>query len=163
MNPINAGSWNWNVSRWNFWDAATNKILALVGRQELRDYLDALYLHERHLHLGALTWAAAAKDPGFTPELIADWARRGNQFRPEDFRSLHLSQPFDPVAGKRTWLSAWAEAEALFEILPPGEMGCLYLADGKPVLPKPSDPAFPGLTRHFGSVKGAWPRIADRP
>jgi len=34
--------------RLNFWDAATNKVLALVGRQEFRDYIDALYLHEHH-------------------------------------------------------------------------------------------------------------------
>jgi hypothetical protein len=39
-------------------------------------------------------------------------------------------------------------------------MGCLYLVAGKPVCPNPNDPEFPTLTRHFGSVKGAWPRIA---
>src|SRR2546427_294842 len=43
--------------RLNFWDAATNKVLALIGRQKIRDYLDCLYLHEHHLHLGALAWA----------------------------------------------------------------------------------------------------------
>jgi hypothetical protein len=31
--------------RLNFWDAATNKTLALFGRHEFRDYLDVLYLH----------------------------------------------------------------------------------------------------------------------
>jgi hypothetical protein len=148
--------------RLNFWDAATNKILALVGRQEVRDYLDALYLHQRHLHLGALAWAAAAKDPGLTPELIADWARRGNRFRPEDFRDVRLSQPFDLVAGKRQWLTAWAEADALFEKLPPAEMGCFYLdRRGRAVCPDPASADFPALTRHFGSVKGAWPRLAE--
>jgi hypothetical protein len=29
--------------------------------------LDILYVHERMLALGALCWAAAGKDPGFTP------------------------------------------------------------------------------------------------
>ena len=148
--------------RLNFWDAATNKVLALMGRQEFRDYIDSLYLHEHHLHLGALAWAAAAKDPGFTPELIADWARRGNKFRPEDLRDVHLSQPFDLVAGKQKWLTAWAEADALFKKLPPAEMGCFYLnTTGKPVCPDPDSPEFPKLTRHFGSIKGAWPRIIE--
>ncbi len=147
--------------RLNFWDVAANKVLALVGRQEFRDYVDALYLHKRHLHLGALAWAAAAKDPGFTPELIADWARRGNKFRPEEVRGVPLREPFDLVANKEAWLAAWAEANALFEKLPPAEMGCFYLdAAGKPVCPDPATAEFPKLTRHYGSVKGAWPRIA---
>ncbi len=38
--------------RLNFWDAATNKTLALFGRHEFRDYLDVLYLHANHLCLG---------------------------------------------------------------------------------------------------------------
>ena len=45
----------------NFWDAATNKVLALAGRGELRDYLDVLELHGRSLSLGALAWAASGK------------------------------------------------------------------------------------------------------
>lgn len=92
--------------RLNFWDAATNKVLALVGRQKIRDYLDCLYLHERHLHLGALAWAAAGKDPGLTPDLIIDWAARGNRFRPEDLAEVHLSQPIDLQATKQIWLQA---------------------------------------------------------
>jgi hypothetical protein len=39
-------------------------------------------------------------------------------------------------------------------------VGCLYLdRAGKPVCPDPATTEFPKLTRHFGSVKGAWPRI----
>ena len=58
--------------RLNFWDVATNKVLAMIGRQKLRDFLDCLHLHGRHLHLGASVWAAAGKDPGLTPEFILD-------------------------------------------------------------------------------------------
>jgi hypothetical protein len=54
------------------------------------------------------------------------------------------------------------EAEDLIEQLPPSEMGCLYLDSiGKPVCPEPNSPGFAKLTRHFGCVKGAWPRIVD--
>src|ERR1039458_9636012 len=60
----------------NFWDAATNKILALAGRGELRDYLDVLQLHGRHLSLGALAWAACGKDIGFTPQFLLEEAQR---------------------------------------------------------------------------------------
>ena len=148
--------------RLSFWDAATNKVLALVGRQKIRDYLDWLYLHQCHLHLGALAWAAAGKDPGLTPDLIIDWASRGNRFRPEDLAEVRLSRPVDLVASKQTWLEALAESRALIEKLPMAEFGCLYLnAAGQPVCPDPAAPEFAKLTRHFGSVKGAWPRIAE--
>jgi len=148
--------------RLNFWDAATNKVLALVGRQKIRDYLDCLYLHEHHLHLGALAWAAAGKDPGLTPDLIIDWATRGNRFRPEDLSEVRLSRPVDLQLAKQIWLEAVAESRALVDKLPMHELGCLYLnAAGQPVCPDPAAPEFPKLTRHFGSVKGAWPRIAE--
>ena len=148
--------------RLNFWDAATNKMLALVGRQKVRDYLDCLYLHERHLHLGALAWAAAAKDPGLSPELIIDWAGRGNKFRPEDLLDVKLSKPVDLREAKRKWLIGLDEARQLIEKLPPAEMGCLYLdAAGHPVCPDPGSSDFARLTRHFGSVKGAWPKVVE--
>jgi hypothetical protein len=42
------------------------------------------------------------------------------------------------------------------------ELGALYLgAAGQPVCPDPATPDFPKLTRHYGSVKGAWPRIVE--
>ena len=48
-------------------DGATNKVLVLAGRGELRDYLDVLFLHRNVLSLGALAWVACGKDSGFTP------------------------------------------------------------------------------------------------
>jgi hypothetical protein len=148
--------------RLNFWDAATNKILAMAGRQKIRDFLDTLFLHEQHLHLAALVWAAAGKDPGLTPEFILDWALRGNQFRTEDLADVRLEKPFDFVAMKERWIGIVHESRALIARLPAAELGCLYLnATGKPVCPDPASPAFPKLTRHYGSVKGAWPRIVE--
>jgi hypothetical protein len=32
---------------------------------------------------------------------------------------------------------------------------------GKPVCPDPATPGFTQLIRHYGSVKGAWPRIVE--
>ena len=56
-------------------DAAVNKMLALAGRQEVRDYVDILHLHDSYLHLGALAWAACGKDPGSRQGSC--WSRRG--------------------------------------------------------------------------------------
>jgi hypothetical protein len=112
--------------RLNFWDAATNKILALAGRQKIRDFLDALFLHEKHLPLAALVWAAAGKDPGLTPEFILDWALRGNQFRPEDLADVRLEKPFDLVAMKERWIGIVHESRALIARLPrPNSAACI--------------------------------------
>ncbi len=147
--------------RLHFWDAATNKVLALFGRETIRDYVDCVFLHRSHLHIGALIWAAAGKDAGLTPEMILDWARRTTRYQQEDLDQLQLTRPVDLHELKLVWLQATAEAAALFQKLPMADMGCFYLdAAGSPVCPDPSAPGFPHLTRHFGSLKGAWPRVA---
>ena len=53
-------------------------------------------------------------------------------------------------------------ARELVARFPSAELGCFYLdATGKPVGPDPASSEFPKLTRHHGSVKGAWPRNVD--
>ncbi len=146
--------------RLSFWDVATNKVLALAGRSQVRDLVDVVYLHEQHLCLGALAWAAAGKDPGMTPESIVHWARRNAVYRPEDLSDLQLAAPLDLAALKGRWMEASQSALELIAQLPPSEVGCLYLsASNQPACPEPSRPDFAKLTRHFGSVRGAWPRI----
>ena len=146
--------------RINFWDAATNKLLALAGRQAARDLLDTLYIHRQHLHLGALAWAAAGKDPGFSPEGVIDWARRNARVRPENLDAMVLTHPVDLVVLKREWLEAAEAAEGLIARLPMEEMGCLYLDPQtlKPTCPEPDKPGFARLIRHRGQLGGAWPQ-----
>ncbi len=59
----------------------------------------------------------------------------------------------------------WRRSAAALELiarLPLPEVGCLYLdSNGRPVRPDPATPEFPTFTRHFGSVRGAWPRVAQ--
>lgn len=148
--------------RLNFWDAATNKLLAFAGRMKLRDYLDVMFLHEQHLHLGALAWAAAGKDPGMNAEWIVDWGGRQARLQGQDAGPLNLKQPPDFQDLRRRWTQAAEEALALIEKLPVTERGCFYLdAKNNPVCPNPASPNFAHLTRHYGSVKGAWPQIAE--
>jgi hypothetical protein len=45
-------------------DLAINKVLALAGRDEPRDFVDILFVHGRMLALAALCWAAVARTPG---------------------------------------------------------------------------------------------------
>jgi hypothetical protein len=148
--------------RLNFWDAATNKLLAFAARMKLRDYLDVMFLHEHHLHVGALAWAAAGKDPGMNAEWIIDWGGRQARLQGQDASQLRLNQPVDLRELRLRWMRASESALALIEKLPVTERGCLYLdASGKPVCPDPASPEFPKLTRRYGCVKGAWPRIVE--
>lgn len=148
--------------RLNFWDAATNKILALAGRNEVRDYLDVIWLHEHHLQLGALAWAASGKDTGLTPDFILEEAQRNSRFAAAEVAKLELAQPLNLVGLKHQWLAALSSARELIARLPPEELGCLYLNDrGIPCNPIQQEPGFTKLTRHFGSLKGAWPRVVE--
>ncbi|MDD4102897.1 MAG: nucleotidyl transferase AbiEii/AbiGii toxin family protein [Kiritimatiellae bacterium] len=141
-------------------DAATNKILALANRSEIRDFVDVLHLHQTYLTLGALVWAACGKDPGFTPEFLLDQVSRHTAYTQADVDRLHLKAPLDLKVLKRTWLDALSEAQKLAASLPTAEVGCFYLnRQLVPVNPDPSADAFPLLLRHRGSVRGAWPTV----
>ncbi len=142
-------------------DAATNKILALAGRSEVRDFVDVLHLHATYLPLGSMVWAACGKDPGFTPEFLLDQAGRHTAYSQNDVDRLLLRVPLDLKAMKRQWLDAVEHARKLVGSLPPDEIGSLYLqAQGIPVVPQPESPEFPKLIRHRGSVRGAWPTLS---
>jgi hypothetical protein len=124
-------------------DLAINKLLALVGRDEPRDFLD---IHEAMnlLPLGALCWAAAGKDPGYTPALLLDLLRRRGKYRPEDFARLRLVEPVDLP-------------ERFFPTRDPSEIGCLYYSRARQgfVQPAPGDDVVP----HYGRPGGVLPLL----
>jgi len=76
-------------------DLATNKVLALVGRLEVRDWVDVIYSAERLQPLGYLAWAASGKDPGFSPAAIIEQAGRTGRYSAEEVAELvvWLSSP----------------------------------------------------------------------
>ena len=142
-------------------DLAVNKVLALVGRSELRDFLDTLELDRTYLSLGAMIWAACGKDEGYTPSLILDMTNRHSRYQEGDLKVENLARQVDLKELKLQWLAARESAVDLFARLPTEEIGCLYLnQDNEPVMPDPSSPDFPTLARHRVSVRGAWPTIS---
>jgi hypothetical protein len=144
-------------------DLATNKVLALAGRDEPRDLLDTVYFHQHVLELGPLIWAAVGKDPGFSPLSLLELLRRRGKVRPEDLARLHLTEPIDLQVLKTTWLGALDGAEAFVRSRPAEEVGCLYYA---PDLKRFVDPNRDGLRRvvpHFGRPGGVLPRVVESP
>lgn len=145
-------------------DLAVNKVLALAGRDEPRDFVDILFVHRRVLPLAALSWAAVGKDPGFTPLSLLELLKRRGRYRPEDFSRLHLAEPFDLASAKQMWLAALAEAEGFARERPPEESGCLYYSPGvgKFVVPqRGAGLADQGIVPHYGAPGGVLPRMAD--
>jgi hypothetical protein len=148
--------------RLNLYDAAINKVLALVGRVEARDFVDVLHLHRDCLSLGALCWAAAAKDPGLTPPFILAEARRTTHYSQAEIDRLELAAPLRMAELKQHWDAALQQATSLVQSLPSQELGVLYLnKQNCPVTPDPHASAFGTLHRHHGSIRGAWPKIRD--
>ncbi len=151
--------------RLHWWDAATNKVLALAGREKLRDKLDTLFLHRSHLPFGALVWAAAAKDPGLSPEMILELAARFGRIpsSEEEWRSAGQAVPADPTVIKREFVEMIESARPLIASLPADEMGCFYLdpLTLQPVCPDPDASNFATLIRHRGRLGGAWPQVAE--
>ncbi len=145
-------------------DLAVNKVLAVAGRDEPRDFVDILFVHREVLALAALCWAAVGKDPGFTPLSLLELLKRRGRYRPEDFARLDLAEPFDLTDAKATWLDALARADTFVRERPPDEIGCLYYSTRKRrfVVPRgDQDLEKQEIVRHFGTPGGVLPRMAD--
>lgn len=146
-------------------DLAINKVLALAGRDEARDFLDTLHLHRTLLPLGALCWAAVGKDPGFTPLSLLELLRRRGRYRPEDFARLHLARVIDLPELKKVWIEALASAEQFIHSRPPAEIGCLYYSFQKAQFIAPQTAAGSDepveYALHYGRPGGVLPRFLE--
>jgi hypothetical protein len=146
-------------------DLATNKVLALVGRVEPRDWIDTLTCCERVQPLGYLAWAACGKDPGYSPLAILEQAARTTHYAAEELRGLAFEgEPPDPAALSRRWQAELEEARRVVRALPSEQAGsCVLAEDGK--LARLAADALKGALRrgeirfHAGSIRGAMPSL----
>jgi hypothetical protein len=146
-------------------DLATNKVLALVGRLEVRDWIDVIQSHEKVQNLGYLIWAACGKDPGFSPSFLLAEAKRSNRHTAEDVSQLSF-EGLPPDVGElnRAWHDILKEAEQIISMLPLDGIGkCVLNADEKlfkgdqEVLRKSLDKN--EVMYHSGQINGAWPQF----
>ena len=149
-------------------DLATNKVLALVGRLEVRDWVDTILCHERLQRLGFLAWAACGKDPGFSPVAILQLAARSNRYSSEEVSELAFEgAPPSAARLSREWKEMLAEADEIVAALPPEKAGtCVLRASGELLSVPPAD--LPGLLErgevlfHEGRLHGAFPQPVVR-
>lgn len=105
-------------------DLATNKVLALVGRLEVRDWIDVLACDERLQPLGLLAWAACGKDPGFSPHSILEHAARTSRYTDEEVSALAFDGPPPNAADlAQRWHSALEAARESVTVLPADQVG----------------------------------------
>jgi hypothetical protein len=149
-------------------DLATNKVLALVGRLEVRDWVDIIECTDRLQPLGYLAWAACGKDPGFSPLAILEQAARSSHYSAAEVASLAFEgRPPDAADLSRRFRAALIEANAVVEQLPLEQIGaCITdakgnLYTGNAVQLRDALPAAQ-LYFHQGSIRGAWPTIVAR-
>ena len=145
-------------------DLHSPKVLTLAGRDEARDFVDILYAHENILPLGALIWAAVAKDPGFTPASLLEQLKRRGRYQPEEIDRLVLAAPLDLVKTKADWRAALADAAEFIRARPHEEAGCLYYSPCNDCFVAPSSEFAlekQGLVPHFGQPGGVLPRVAE--
>jgi hypothetical protein len=65
-------------------ELAVDKVLAVFGRAEARDFVDLAAMEARY-SLGRLFELASQKDRGFTPEMFAEMAGRFSRLRRDEF------------------------------------------------------------------------------
>ena len=145
-------------------DLATNKILALVGRLEPRDWIDVVNCDQRIQPFGYMVWAACGKDPGFNPKSMLAAAARSHYSQAE-IDSLDFEGP-QPSAQEVSllWHGMLDTARGIIELLPPGELGKCVVT--------PSHELFGGgiedlglalkadrVQFHEGRIGGSWPSI----
>ena len=146
-------------------DLATNKVLALVGRVEVRDWIDVMTSHHRIQPLGYLAWAACGKDPGFGPASILEHAARTSRYSAAEVARLAFAgDPPDAAELSRTWHRILAEAKAITETLPPAQTGtCVLSMDGdlcRAAIGELSALVAEGsLLFHAGTIRGAFPQL----
>jgi len=145
-------------------DLATNKILALAGRLEARDWIDAIACDERLQPLGYLAWAACAKDPGFTPPGLLDQMGRA-RFSTAEVSALAFNGAAPSAAElSQRWHAALDAARAVVQALPAAEAGKavlsvdseLYRGSARDL---PHDLSSNRLIFHPGRIGGAWPMV----
>ncbi len=145
-------------------DLATNKVLALVGRVEVRDWIDVLICDKNLQPFGYLVWAACGKDPGYNPQSLLALASRHHYSQSEiDALDFETPPPNAATLG-RTWHDVLDAAAPICERLPAKHVGtCVITAQAD---------FFQGnateleqalrdghLTFHEGRIGGSWPSV----
>lgn len=146
-------------------DLATNKVLALVGRLEARDWIDVIASHDRIQPLGYLVWAACGKDPAFGPMAILEHAARSGRYSAEEVGQLSFEgEAPDAAMLARRWHEILGQARTVVAALPPERVGTCVLAAAGDLCRASASSLADLIARgdllfHGGRIRGALPQL----
>lgn len=147
-------------------DLAANKLLAVVGRVEARDWIDILKCDGQIQPLGYLAWASSGKDPGFSPSaILAEAVRTCRYSRLELSQLTFANTPPDIETLSANWRAMLATAHAVIDILPAAEAGtCVLTREGQLCNAGVSELSTlvqnDRLVFHCGRIRGAYPMLS---
>lgn len=146
-------------------DLATNKVLAMAGRLEPRDWIDVINCDLKLQPFGFLVWAACGKDPGYNPKSMLAAASRSHYSQPElDALDFEGPRPNAKTVGMR-WHEILGLASRIIEALPSEEVGkCCILAQTQQLFDGGIDEIEAALKDkslvfHEGRIGGSWPVV----
>jgi hypothetical protein len=143
-------------------DLATNKVLAMAGRLEPRDWIDVLNCDRNIQPLGYLAWAACSKDPGYNPiSLLVEISRVHYSQAELDILDFSDSAPDAVLLGRR-WHEIMQSAKAVCRQLPASNLGRCVISRDCELFRGSADELAEALTNeklgfHQGRLGGSWP------
>ena len=146
-------------------DLATNKVLALIGRVEPRDWVDMILCADEVQPLGYLTWAACGKDPGFSPLAVLAIAARTARYSDAEIDELAFDGARPSAADlSRRWHDHLDVARTVVAKLPADEVGRCVVDDSGRLFRGGPDSLAEALSErrlhfHAGSIRGALPEL----
>jgi hypothetical protein len=148
-------------------DLATNKVLAMAGRLEVRDWIDVITCDQKLQPFGYLIWAACGKDPGYNPYSLLAIARRQRYSHAEVATLDFLESTPDAALLGSKWHQILEEAEQIIPVLSPGELGTCVVDDKGELFTASASSLKSALHEgrihfHTGSIGGVWPQIKDQ-
>lgn len=137
-------------------DLATNKALAAASRREPRDAVDLVYLDAHLVPLGAIVWAAVAKDEGYSPDLLLEWIVRFAHYRQDELDRVKSDDRLNAAELSHQLRGAVDRARAFVGAMPPDKVGLAFLSGGDTVV-QPDPLRLADYVERRASVGGVWP------
>ena len=139
-------------------DLAANKLSALVGRTEPRDWIDVITCIRRLQPLVYLLSAACGKDPGFSPSSMLEYVARRHYNQVEVDAKIAPAGMYDAAMLCRLWHEEVDSARKHILEFPRDKAGmCVLDRDGNPYKGDPSSLSAAIAYAGSGSaVRGVW-------
>ena len=144
-------------------DLATNKLLALVGRVEPRDWIDIINCDRLLQPLPYLIWAACGKDPGFNPSFLVEMIAR-RRYNQVELDSEFPDGRFNAAALCASWHELIRAARKTLPLLPPEHAGTCVATESGDLFRGSDEDLLAALAAgtirfHEGRIGGAWPTV----